>query len=240
MRLKVLLLSLTFFTLLANADEKLPVLKVGSDVYSNVTITTVTARDIYFTSDKGMGNVKLKNLDSALQKHFNYNAAKAEAMDQKIKEDNAKFILLPPATNAVSPPPADSQDPDPKPVMDDAIKQVKAIINQPVTPLTRKPNAAVSIVRPGWFHPGAQKPNFNTVDIRTTQEFPYIKDKYVASIENPGLVFNGPDIEFNSMTKYFYTDRSLPKKKLSAAEMLEINRLYRIIGSCEKKLEPAK
>jgi hypothetical protein len=35
------------------------------------------------------------------------------------------------------------------------------------------------------------------------------------------------------MIKYFYTNRSLPKRKLTEAEMLEINSLYRIIGRCE-------
>jgi hypothetical protein len=39
------------------------------------------------------------------------------------------------------------------------------------------------------------------------------------------------------MTKYFITDRSVPKKKLTEAEMLEINRLYRIIGHCNQQLD---
>ena len=56
----------------ARADEKLPMLKAGSEVYSNVTVTTVTATDIYFTYSSGMGNVKLSKLDPALQAHFNY------------------------------------------------------------------------------------------------------------------------------------------------------------------------
>ena len=38
------------------------------------------------------------------------------------------------------------------------------------------------------------------------------------------------------MTKYFYTDRSVPKKKLTEEEMLEINRLYRIIGQDQDRL----
>jgi hypothetical protein len=53
------------------------------------------------------------------------------------------------------------------------------------------------------------------------------------------VVFVGSEIEFNSMTKYFYVDRSLPKKKLTEAEMVEINDLYRVIGKCEDKLKPA-
>jgi hypothetical protein len=43
-------------------------------------------------------------------------------------------------------------------------------------------------------------------------------------------------LEFNAQTKYFYTDRSLPKKKLTEAEMEEINQLYRIIGHCNDQL----
>ena len=39
------------------------------------------------------------------------------------------------------------------------------------------------------------------------------------------------------MTKYFYEDRSLPKKKLTGEEMLEINRLYRVIGRCKEQLK---
>jgi hypothetical protein len=38
------------------------------------------------------------------------------------------------------------------------------------------------------------------------------------------------------MTKYFYNDFTVPKKKLTEAEMLEINQLCRVIGSCEKQL----
>jgi hypothetical protein len=38
------------------------------------------------------------------------------------------------------------------------------------------------------------------------------------------------------MTKFFYLDRSIPKKKLTPEEMVEVNRLYRIIGRCEKEL----
>lgn len=90
--------------------------------------------------------------------------------------------------------------------------------------------------QPGWFHEGAIKPDFSTVDIRGTQESPYAQHEYVTSDLNPGVVLLGRQLEFNAMTKYFYQDRSVPKKKLAEAEMLEINRLYRIIGACERKL----
>ena len=63
-----------------------------------------------------------------------------------------------------------------------------------------------------------------------------LEGSYVTSDLNPGVVFVGLQLEFNAMTKYFYLDRSVPKKKLTQAEMVEINRLYRIIGHCEQQL----
>src|SRR5260370_38313478 len=60
-----------------SADERLPVLKVGIDTYTNVTVTAVTSTDIYFTCDKGMLNAKLKNLEPPVQKHFGFDPEKA-------------------------------------------------------------------------------------------------------------------------------------------------------------------
>jgi hypothetical protein len=119
---------------------------------------------------------------------------------------------------------------------DKAIARVKEIVNQPITHLPRSPWARISTYSPGWFHPGAIVPNFNTVDIRATQELHYAQSHFVSSDLNPNEMFLGSELEFNPMTKYFYTDRTLPKKKLSEQEMLEINRLYRIIGECQTKL----
>ena len=42
------------------------------------------------------------------------------------------------------------------------------------------------------------------------------------------------------MTKIFYNDFTVPKKKLTETEMLEINRLCRIIGSCNLQLDELK
>lgn len=80
-----------FVASLALADEKLPLLKVGSDTYSNVTIFKVSASDIYFTSDKGIANVKLKNLDHDLQEHFHYNPDTAAEVQQKQTAANAQY-----------------------------------------------------------------------------------------------------------------------------------------------------
>jgi cytochrome c biogenesis protein CcmG/thiol:disulfide interchange protein DsbE len=91
---------ITFFSFLSLvlatsvfADEKIPMLKVGSEVYSNVTVTSVSATDIYFTYVGGMANAKLKKLDPALQKHFHYDAAGADAIEKKRAADNAQYYL---------------------------------------------------------------------------------------------------------------------------------------------------
>lgn len=73
------------------ADEHLAVLKVGSDVYSNVTVTAVSATHLSFTHAQGMGSVKLKNLSPELQQRFHYNAAKAGEAEAKQHEASARF-----------------------------------------------------------------------------------------------------------------------------------------------------
>ncbi len=115
-----------------------------------------------------------------------------------------------------------------------AEQRVVAIVNQPITHLPRM--GPVGLFSPGWFHPDATKPDFNNVDIRASQEFPYDRYSHVTSDVNPSEMFIGSELEFNAMTKYFYTDRTLPKKRLSDAEMVEINGLYRVIGQDEEAL----
>jgi hypothetical protein len=117
-----------------------------------------------------------------------------------------------------------------------AWQQVSAIVNRPVAAYARNPQIKVSISSPGWYHKGASKPDFNNVDVRQTQDLSYAKNKYVSSDLNPNMMFLGQDLEFNSATKYFYLNYSLPKRKLSETEMLKINELYRIIGRCENEM----
>jgi thiol-disulfide isomerase/thioredoxin len=98
----------------ARANEKLAVLNAGSEVYSNVTVTTVTATDIYFTYARGMANVKLSKLDPALQKHFGYDPKKAGEVEQKQAAANAQYHLQ--AINQpVSRSPADESAAQPAP-----------------------------------------------------------------------------------------------------------------------------
>lgn len=85
----------------APAEERFATLKVGSEVYSNVTVTTVTATDIYFSHAKGMGNAKLKNLSPELQKQFRFDAAKSSAAEKAQAQANAQYLQHA-ATNRVA------------------------------------------------------------------------------------------------------------------------------------------
>jgi hypothetical protein len=116
-----------------------------------------------------------------------------------------------------------------------AWQQVETIINQPVRAYRRDPGYDVSVYGPGWFHPGAETPDFNNMDVRKSQQLIYTAT-WVSSDVTPNMMFRGSDLEFNAMTKLFYTNRSLPKKKLSEAEMLQINSLYRTIGHCQSEI----
>ncbi len=117
----------------------------------------------------------------------------------------------------------------------DAVAHVNEIVNQPVpfVPLTQEIRSQCAWFADTWFHPGAAMPDFNNVDVRKTQETKNYEDyPYASSNFTPDRAFIASDIEFNSMTKIFYQDRTIPKKKLTEDEMVEINRLYRIIGRC--------
>jgi thiol-disulfide isomerase/thioredoxin len=84
-------LILTGISFAARADETLAVLKIGSETYSNVTITSVSTTDVYFIYTGGMANVKIKNLSPDLQKHFNFNPQKAKETELKQAENQASY-----------------------------------------------------------------------------------------------------------------------------------------------------
>ncbi len=141
----------------------------------------------------------------------------------------------PSATNALSGTP-EQQIATLRLQLTNAWMRVVQIVNQPVTAYGRRPGMHVSVYSPGWFHQGANTPDFNNVDIRQTQDLNYATHEYVSSDLNPGICFLGKDLEFNANTKLFYANRSLPKHKLTEAEMLQINQLYRTIGHCQDEI----
>ena len=93
MRVKKLIAPIIFLTLAAvtRAVETSPVLQVGSETYSNVTVTSVSTTDIFFTYAGGMANVRLKKLAPEWQQHFGYDPQKAQAAELKRNADKAKY-----------------------------------------------------------------------------------------------------------------------------------------------------
>lgn len=89
----------------AFSEDRFDSLQVGSEVYSNVTVTTVTATDVYFNHAQGMGNAKLKNLATELQKRFNFDPAKSSTVEQA-QAEATKLFLQQAATNRPPPPQA--------------------------------------------------------------------------------------------------------------------------------------
>lgn len=67
-------------------------LQVGSQIYSNLTVTSVTATDVYFSHAQGMGNAKLKNLPADLQKQLNFDPTKSAAVEKKQAEASALYF----------------------------------------------------------------------------------------------------------------------------------------------------
>jgi len=150
----------------------------------------------------------------------------------------ASTAPTPTPTAAGSPPTTAEQIAQAKRRLSEATEEVKRIINQPVDTVPLTPELRAEVWNEGWFHPGAGVPDFDNGDIRKTQETAqYEKYAYITSNLNPGVAFRGADVEFNGATKFFYEDRSLPKKRLTEAEMLEVDRLYRIIGSSVRQLQ---
>jgi thiol-disulfide isomerase/thioredoxin len=73
------------------ADESFPFLKAKDMVYTNVTVTTVTATDIYFTHAQGLASAKLKDLDPELRKHFHFDPVKSARIEQADIQATAEF-----------------------------------------------------------------------------------------------------------------------------------------------------
>lgn len=76
----------------AGAADTFPTLTADGKTYTNVTVTAVTATDIYFTYAGGMGNARLESLSPELQQHFHYNATTAAAQEQQQAQANAGYL----------------------------------------------------------------------------------------------------------------------------------------------------
>src|SRR3954447_6848327 len=60
-------------TLFLRAEETFPVLQVGSQTYSNVTVTSKTSRYIVIMHSQGLTSIKLKELSQEVLHGLGYN-----------------------------------------------------------------------------------------------------------------------------------------------------------------------
>lgn len=135
-----ILLLLDFVALASNAiaDDTMSALTVGTNTYRHVVIFKVSATDIYFTSDEGLANVKLKDLDPAVQAQFNYNATNAAAVESRQKAENDLYhieitkpsVVAPPADMAAAVVPGGTTEPGTGKLI-----WAKPLLNQPAPPL---------------------------------------------------------------------------------------------------------
>jgi hypothetical protein len=76
---------------LSAASGKFDFIVVGGVTYTNVTVFGANATDLFFTSDTGIRNVKLKYLTPDLQKQFNYDSTVAEKAEKQQVEDDKHY-----------------------------------------------------------------------------------------------------------------------------------------------------
>jgi len=73
-------------------NEHLATLQVGAETYTNVTVTSVSASEIFFTHSRGLGNAKLRNLGLELRNKFHFDATKAVEIETEQSQANALFL----------------------------------------------------------------------------------------------------------------------------------------------------
>ena len=131
------LMSVLASTALLHADdEHFSSLKVGSEVYSNVSVTSVTSTHVYFSHSRGVGSAKLKELDPNWQKHFHYDATAAAAADAQRYQANAAYrqgLMAPPAPTPQPPtaPSAGQKPTEPNTVVPPHQIYARSVLNQP-------------------------------------------------------------------------------------------------------------
>jgi len=145
----LLLASLLAFGGVARGDgEKLATLKVGDETYTDVTVTSVTATDIYFSHRLGLGNAKLKSLEPELQQKFHYNPAQAGEKEKQQAEAQARYAqALKDAKPAPRPKATEVEEPEPRAGASDEVEpheiSAKSFLNRP----------APSIAAEKWLTP---------------------------------------------------------------------------------------
>ena len=73
------------------APQTIERLKVGSQIYTNVSVVSYSATDLYFRYEQGVKNVKFRNLEPEIQKLFDYDPQAASQAERKQAQDDARY-----------------------------------------------------------------------------------------------------------------------------------------------------
>jgi cytochrome c biogenesis protein CcmG/thiol:disulfide interchange protein DsbE len=137
---------------LAQAEVKLAILQAGNEVYSNVTVLSVTATDIYFSHSLGLGNAKLKSLEPALQKRFHFDAAKAAEKERQQAGANALYAQAVKQSKPANPSPGQTTQ---GPGSDDEVPPheitARSFLNQPSPSVVAEKWLTPQPITPGKF-----------------------------------------------------------------------------------------
>ena len=90
-RISFLLVGLFVGTAAAEEPVKLDSLKVGARTYRSLTVLGSSETDLYFKHSRGIANVKLKYLETEMQKLFNYDPKAAAAAELRQAREDAAF-----------------------------------------------------------------------------------------------------------------------------------------------------
>jgi cytochrome c biogenesis protein CcmG, thiol:disulfide interchange protein DsbE len=75
----------------AAAAIKLDTMRVGDRTYTNVTITSYSTSDVYFSHSKGVASAKLRNVEPSVQKLLDYNPDKAQVAEQAQEQADKRY-----------------------------------------------------------------------------------------------------------------------------------------------------
>jgi hypothetical protein len=77
----------------ARADDHLDVLRIGTMVYTNVTVMTKTSSDIYFKHSFGFGNAKVRDVDRTTLVALGYQLPPDEGETQSVLSQSAQTVM---------------------------------------------------------------------------------------------------------------------------------------------------
>jgi thiol-disulfide isomerase/thioredoxin len=107
---------LAFVVSVQAAAIKLDSMKVGSQAFTNVTITSYTATDAYFSHSKGVSSAKIRNLEPDVQKLLGYDAAAAQAAEKRQQDAESRYkggLVTPPLVKTAPVPEVEERFSDP-------------------------------------------------------------------------------------------------------------------------------